>query len=556
MKILTEAEKLQYCLERDRLLCSTEFARSPTMSKLLRFLVEHKLSEDGQPLTAYAVAVDGLGRDDSFDTQIDSYPRVQIGRLRRMLDHFYLREKSENRLFIPYQNYEIILGPNEAADDTDVAPVVAVAKPAMVLSRNDSAANQRAGDAKSFGRGPLLAALAALLLLAVAAVFYLPETKDDPATTISYPSVIVKPAEGIDGSLSRRKIEMTQSYLIGALEKFDQIRIFDEDADPANRSQYFLETAVLNDPADRIQLRLVAADSREVVWSGRIKMAAPLREADLDKAVIEIAGSYGKISQHELSKYRGDYAPGYPCLLQFHQYMRFRDPANLEPVLRCMDASAQQFPNDSYLMSMLAIAKNTAALFGVEDKVDGTGKDFAMRAAKLDSNSASATFAVAQSAFYEGDCRRGASWGERAVRLNPLNSRITGYLGMYMLACQMPEGEAYATRALQMDANVDLAVAATVAIQKLRRGEAKAAQELSAKYMDYAPGGAVGLEISYILASAMLDNKEEARKAWRALAKRSGFAETAPPGEVLGRWIANPVLLRELETDFERADLY
>ena len=142
---------------------------------------------------------------------------------------------------------------------------------------------------------------------------------------------------------------MTQSYLIGALEKFDQIRIFDEDADLANRSQYFLETAVLNDPADRIQLRLVAADSREVVWSGRIKMAAPLREADLDKAVIEIAGSYGKISQHELSKYRGDYTPGYPCLLQFHQYMRFRDPANLEPVLRCMDASAQQFPNDSYL---------------------------------------------------------------------------------------------------------------------------------------------------------------------------------------------------------------
>ena len=61
MPILTEAEKLQLCLERDRLLCSSEFARSPTMSKLLRFLVDHKLLEETKPLTAYAIAVDGLG---------------------------------------------------------------------------------------------------------------------------------------------------------------------------------------------------------------------------------------------------------------------------------------------------------------------------------------------------------------------------------------------------------------------------------------------------------------------------------------------------------------
>jgi len=89
------------------------------MSKLLRFLVDHKLLDEGKPLTAYAVAVEGLGRDDGFDTQIDSYPRVQIGRLRRMLDHFYLREKSEYRLFIPFQHYEIILGRNEAASEVE-----------------------------------------------------------------------------------------------------------------------------------------------------------------------------------------------------------------------------------------------------------------------------------------------------------------------------------------------------------------------------------------------------------------------------------------------------
>ena len=523
MTILTEAQKLQYCLERDRLLCSTEFARSPTMSKLLRFLVDHKLSEETKPLTAYAIAVEGLGRDDSFDTQIDSYPRVQIGRLRRMLDHFYLREKSENRLFIPYQHYEIILGTNDAAGDRETATVGSVspdAESSGLTANTDQPGNKSAGNSKPIGRRYLLAVLFALVLLAIAALFYLPGTETEAATTITYPSVIVKAAEGINSSSSRTKIEMTQSYLIGALEKFDQLRVFDEDAAPGNQSQYVLETSILNDTADRIHLRLVDADSREIIWSGRIEMTTKAREANLDKAVIEISGSYGKIAQNELSKYRGDFTPGYPCLLQFHQYMRFHDSADLEPVLECMDSSARKFPNDAYLMSMLAIAKNVAETFDVEEKNALAGKEFALRAAKLDNDSASATFAVAQSAFFEGDCRRGVSWGKRAVGLNPLNSRIMGYLGIYMLACKLPEGEAYVTRALEMDANADLDIAATVAMQKLRRGDAKAAQELSAKYMDFVPGAAVGLEISYILASASLNEKDEARRAWRMLAKR------------------------------------
>ena len=85
-----ESAVLQLCLERDRLLSDAEFARSPSMSKLLRFLVDYKLSGSSTPLKAYTIAVDALGRDENFDTQTDSYPRVQMGRLRRMLDNFYL----------------------------------------------------------------------------------------------------------------------------------------------------------------------------------------------------------------------------------------------------------------------------------------------------------------------------------------------------------------------------------------------------------------------------------------------------------------------------------
>jgi len=570
LPILTEAEKLQLCLERDRLLCSSEFSRSPTMSKLLRFLVDHKLLEGGKPLTAYAVAVDALGRDDSFDTQIDSYPRVQIGRLRRMLDHFYLREKSENRLYIPYQHYEIMLGSNEAVKAPDLPPTegrpirnLAVdpqqkdEKPAEPVMEPDIATGSFTERLAAINRGYILAIFAALVLLTTAAVFYLQKSDSEPEVAIVYPAVIVKATEGITNSSSRATSEIIHSHLVGALKKFDQVRVFEENSDPANASQYLLESSSLDDTGDRVQLRLVDSITREVIWSSRVEATSRQeREAGLDQAVINIAGPYGKLAQHELSKYRVDFTPGYPCLLQFHQYMRYRDAALLERVLKCMNASAHKFPNDSYLMSVLATAKNISEKFDLADAIDGSREDFATRAAKIDNNSASATFAVAQSAFYEGDCRRGALWGERAVDLNPLNSRIMGYLGMYMLACDMPEGEAYAVKALQMDPNAELAIAATVAMRKLRIGDAKAAQELSSRYLDSIPGAALGLEISYILSSAMLGEKEDARQVWRQLAERSGFPETAEPGDVLGKWISDPDLLRKLEEEFKIANLY
>jgi len=553
--ILTEAEKLQLCVERDRLLCSSEFARSPTMSKLLRFLVDHKLLEEGTPLTAYAVAVDGLGRDDDFDTQIDSYPRVQIGRLRRMLDHFYLLEKSERRLFIPYHHYEIILGPNDGGDDNYHAAVDPDVPGGARSANTGMAVRSFLVRVQAICHGPILAILVTALLLAIGTIFYRQKTEAVAATTIAYPAVIVKATEGMIKTSARREADIIQSHLIGALEKFDQVRVFDEDAEPVGPSQYLLESSNIND--NRVQLRLVDAATREVIWSSSIEMTSGQKhEAELDRAVIDIATPHGRIAQHELSKHRNDFTAGYPCLLQFQQYIRYRDRKLLEPVLECMDASSRQFPHDSNLMSMMAIAKNISEQFDLPNAINGRREDFAVRAVKLDHNGAAAAFSVAQNAFFAGDCHRGRSWGERAVNLNPLDSRIMGYLGIYMLACDMPEGEVYSTKALQIDPDADLAVAATLAMQKLHRGEAKAAQELSARYMENPPGAALGLEISFILSSAMLGQKEDARQAWRLLAERSGFPETAEPSKVLGRWIANPDLVRELAADFKKAQLY
>lgn len=95
-------------------LSNSKFARSPTLSRLLSFLVEQAIAGHGNELKSYSVAVDGLGRSPDFDSRGDTYPRVQVARLRRSLDAFYAFEGSDHRerLIIPSGSYEVELAPN------------------------------------------------------------------------------------------------------------------------------------------------------------------------------------------------------------------------------------------------------------------------------------------------------------------------------------------------------------------------------------------------------------------------------------------------------------
>ncbi|MEH6789283.1 hypothetical protein [Parasphingorhabdus sp.] len=534
------------------------------MSKLLRYLVDYKLQDDDRPLTAYGIAVDALGRDDGFDTQADSYPRVQMGRLRRMLDHFYLREDSENRLSIPYSNYEIVVSENETISPASQELAVdRRSHPEAPPADNDTAEPEKLpGWFQTLGFHPrrptyMVVAITSFFLVAIGASYFTQGNSAGVASKIDYPAVVLESPEGMVNDAARDKIRVIRSHLVGALNKFDQTRIFDSEAAPTVDSQYLLETSILNETGERTQLRLVDSITREVIWSTIVEARTnEALEEKLDKAVVEIASPYGKIAQHELSKFRGDFTPGYPCVLQFHQYMRYRQAAILKPSLSCMQTSAERFPNDAYLMSLMVEAKNIATQLDQKVKIRGSGREIAQTAVRLDPTSASATFAVAQDAFLDSDCRKGAAWGERAVNLNPLSSQIMGHLGMFMLACKLPDGETYAIRALEMDPNADLAIAATVAIQKMRKGDARGAYELSLNYMNTAPGMAPGLEISHMLSAAALGKRNEARNAWRRFAERSGYPETAASRVVFERWIANPDIVRELEMEFEKADLY
>ncbi|MEN9392683.1 MAG: hypothetical protein RLZZ104_1026, partial [Pseudomonadota bacterium] len=86
--------------EMEYLLASSMFRKSPKLSQLLAYLVGATLRGEGETLKSYTVAVDGLGRAADFDAQADSYPRVQVMRLRNFLSSFYARYEPVGELCI------------------------------------------------------------------------------------------------------------------------------------------------------------------------------------------------------------------------------------------------------------------------------------------------------------------------------------------------------------------------------------------------------------------------------------------------------------------------
>jgi hypothetical protein len=75
--------------ELGRIVASAAFRDALRLVSFLRFIVETALTGKSSQIKAYTVAIEALGRPASFDPQDDPIVRVEAGRLRRALAHYY-----------------------------------------------------------------------------------------------------------------------------------------------------------------------------------------------------------------------------------------------------------------------------------------------------------------------------------------------------------------------------------------------------------------------------------------------------------------------------------
>jgi tetratricopeptide (TPR) repeat protein len=75
--------------ELERVLASPQFAESPRLQRLLRYIVEKSAAGDRESLKEYSIGLDVFDRDASFDPKVDSIVRATVRQLRLKLADYY-----------------------------------------------------------------------------------------------------------------------------------------------------------------------------------------------------------------------------------------------------------------------------------------------------------------------------------------------------------------------------------------------------------------------------------------------------------------------------------
>ncbi len=87
---LPDYSKKEVLDELDRILSSAMFSRSSVLANFLRFIVNETLEGNTDGLKEYTIAINALGKSDDFNPQIDAIVRIHAGRLRRLLNEYYM----------------------------------------------------------------------------------------------------------------------------------------------------------------------------------------------------------------------------------------------------------------------------------------------------------------------------------------------------------------------------------------------------------------------------------------------------------------------------------
>lgn len=115
-----------------RVLEAEDLRASPQLSTILRFIVEATLDGRRDAIKGYTIAVEALGRNPSFDPQIDPIVRVEATRLRRALQRYYAGAGAgeDIEIVVPRGSYVPLFVPRRAGAPVAELPPAEIADPA------------------------------------------------------------------------------------------------------------------------------------------------------------------------------------------------------------------------------------------------------------------------------------------------------------------------------------------------------------------------------------------------------------------------------------------
>lgn len=530
-----------------RIAAAPDFARAPVMRRLLEFLVGETLAGRGDGLKAYAVAVDGLGRPEDFDAQSDSYPRVQVGRLRRMLDAFYARDEAGDgvRLHIPAGQYAVFFTADPPPAEPAPPPVAEVADATFAEPAPQPAPPPALADATAKLR--LAAALLAITVVAIiaSAVYLARRDAAEAPPPLSRPPSLVLDRIAAPPELDAIEVD-AEAVLLDGLRRSWLVRVHDA-IDPAmpprpTSPAYRLTGAISNDRPQLLRLKLVRGDAGQLIWTGQVAMPAErdrLREA-LTPLIAELVQPYGVIATDQRAAPGNRFMPGYRCILEFDRYRRDRTPGVHAKLIECVDRTLALDPGNALALaakSMLVLDPELYR-FAKATAPDAPQRSLtlATRAAAADPYSAFAQLAVARAAQFAATCGMSVRAVRRAIALDPYDPDLAGIAGILLLNCDDPGAEALLRRAFSLDSDPPPNIQTSLIFILLDRGDVAGARRLA----DALPPPTSAIrpisELTRAVTAARAGDRAQARATWQVL-QRIDPQTAADPSSLFQRWM-------------------
>nr|WP_047167497.1 hypothetical protein [Sphingomonas sp. Y57] len=524
--------------ELDAVIASPDFARAPIMKRLLSFLVGETAAGRGDQLKAYSVAVDGLGRAPDYDARADSYPRVQVGRLRRMLDNHYRSNQPVNglRLTVPSGRYRVALQPAEEP----AGPDEAAASPALPQ--------------RPFQFGWHIAILLVLVGLAVALTLHLLPMRTTPPNAGRERPVleIGGTAMAQDGPLGKL-VRVTLINGLGRSDMFDvrPLRRSSAPGTPATaaapappampQARYRLGGDLIGGEHPRLFLRLMRLAPDRLIWSGDISLGDASRlngemlEQRLAPMIATIGRVNGLIATHELQENGGIEAAGYSCLLLYHRYRKERTAEELRHVQACVEKSLKRDPDNAQLQAaaaQLAIEKMVSSDTDPRDRpaLLLTAQRHAHIAGSIDPLDAWGNAARARVAVARNACAQATGFAIRASELQPYDPALLADAGVYLLDCDDPRAEAMIRRAIALDDDPEGRFYGPLLLLAIARDDAAIAREALAHMAPPVMGRHGVFFLTSAVGYAMVGDVARARAAWTQLEEGSGQVARDPRG--------------------------
>ena len=454
----------------DRILASESFRTSPQLGTFLRYVVDAALSGRAASLKGYTIGVEALGRDPSFDPQIDPIVRVEATRLRRALERYYACAGSDDPLVIelPRGSYVPLFVRRSASAQPAPAPR------SVGIGRG--------------GHGRVLTAILLFVALAGLTALLLPRRGGERAMapTAAIPSRTVDPgaaAPGLQPGNGMPVIAIEALRVVGAehpgqlaagslidkirdaFARFDTVNVaYGGAADEAttgtggaapSRLDYRLTGSLdYGATATTLRFQLVDAAENTIAFTRDFvyPAAAPEQDAAENEIVVGLTNSllqsYGVIRARDRARHLASPAgdPRYRCVLEAAESLRSLDPAAHERARSCLEHLTTADPSFAVGFEFLAIIYYREDAIGYPWRAgDPPALDRALRAARRAIELAPASARAYQMLFVvqyaRHDVAAAFAAGDKAIALNPFDMlTLAEYGGRLIMTGQVEPG--------------------------------------------------------------------------------------------------------------------